>query len=104
MASMVFAIRGDVQWLKESWKAWILTGVANRWGHFDTDQPEALSSLPNLGPYARCDVSKQLQQAELNPSFEHFARMRKVSNIGAMLTPVERHSQTLTPWPRLCLT
>ncbi len=50
MASMVFAIQCDVQWLKGSWKAWILTGVANRWGHFDTDQPGALSSLPNLAP------------------------------------------------------
>ncbi len=47
MASMVFAIRCDVQWLKESWKAWILTGVANRLGYFDTDLPRALS-VPDL--------------------------------------------------------
>ncbi len=47
MASMVFAIRCDVQWLKESWKAWILTGVTNRLGHFDTDQPGVLSA-PDL--------------------------------------------------------
>ncbi len=69
MASMVFAIRCYVQWLKESWKASILTGVANRWGHFDTDidiiateQPGALTSLPNVAPYARYGVSKQIQQ------------------------------------------
>ncbi len=65
MASMVFAIQCVVQWLKEIWKARILTGVADRWDHFDIpDQPGALSSLPNLhvAPYARCGVSKQLQQ------------------------------------------
>ncbi len=62
MASMVFAIRCDVQWLKESWKAWILTEVVNRCGHFDTNQNRAISILHNLAPYAWCGVSKQLQQ------------------------------------------
>ncbi len=62
MASIVFAIRCDVQWLKESWKASILTGVANHWGYLNIDQPGALSSLLNLAPYTRCGVSKQLQQ------------------------------------------
>ncbi len=50
-----------VQYFGDSWKAWILTGLADRQGYFNIDRPGVLSSPTNSSPYACTDLNAKLK-------------------------------------------